>query len=73
VAGGPHPIVKRINAFVTNRYWFHTQKRDKSKKTQNALAIYLIQETAGNLPSWEETVGKRCMKQTDSVLNGAQS
>jgi len=33
--GGPHPIVKRMNAFVTNGYRFHTQKRDESKKTQN--------------------------------------
>ena len=32
VAGGPHPIVKRMNAFVTNGYHFHTRKRDKSRK-----------------------------------------
>ena len=35
VAGGPHPIVKRMNAFVTNGYRLHTHKRDESKKTQN--------------------------------------
>ena len=29
VAGGPHPIVKRMNAFVTNGYRCHTQKRDE--------------------------------------------
>jgi len=35
MAGGPQPIVKRMNAFVTNGYRFHTSKRVESKKIQN--------------------------------------
>ena len=30
----PNAIVKRINFFINNGYCFHTQRRDKSKKTQ---------------------------------------
>ena len=33
VAGGPQPITKRVNAFVTNGYFFQTQKTEESKKT----------------------------------------
>jgi len=29
----PHSIVKRMNAFATCGYDFHTPKRDESKKT----------------------------------------
>lgn len=35
VASGPSPIVKRMNGFIINGYRFHTQNRDKLKKTQN--------------------------------------
>jgi len=35
VGSGPNPVAKKTNAFVINGYRFHTQSKDKSKKTQN--------------------------------------
>ena len=35
VGRGPNSIVKRMKGFIINGYRFHTQMRDKSKKTQN--------------------------------------
>jgi len=35
VASGPGSIVKRMNGLIINGYRFHTQSKDKLKKTQN--------------------------------------
>ena len=43
VAGGPYPIVKRMNAFVINGYRFYSRKRDDSKKTQNFGVIVEVE------------------------------
>jgi len=32
VARRPNPIAKRMNTFIINGYYFHTQHRDKGKK-----------------------------------------